>query len=65
MKKRGGDKYMNYITGNNEYYRISTLYSVENILAYHRILLSEGIYSQIECAYPKFGNLLLTKFDEI
>jgi hypothetical protein len=64
MKKRGGDKYMNYITGNNEYYKISTLCSLGSILAYHRILLSEGIYSQMEYVYPKFGNLLLTKFDE-
>ena len=64
MKERGGDKYMNYITGNDEYYKISTLYSLGSILALHRILLTEGVYSQMEYVYPKFRNLLLTKFDE-
>ena len=63
-KERGGGKYMNYITGDDEYYKISTLYSLGSILALHRILLTEGVYSQMEYVYPKFGNLLLTKFDQ-
>ena len=64
MKNRGSAEYMNYITGNDEYYTVSTLYALGTILAYHRILLLEGIYAQIEYIYPNFGSLLIKKFDE-
>lgn len=64
MKDRGGAEYMIYIKGNDEYYTVSTLYALRAILAYHRILLLEGIYVQIEYIYPKFGSLLIKKFDE-
>jgi hypothetical protein len=64
MKVNSGAKYMNYVKGNSEYYIITTLYSLGSMLADHRILLVEGIYSQMEYIYPKFGSLLITKFDE-
>lgn len=60
---RGGRSHMRYIKGNDEYYVVSTLYSLGCILAYHRILLLEGVYSQIEYIYPGFGNSLITKLD--
>ena len=56
--------YMAEIKGTDEYYTVSTLYALGTILAYHRILLLEGIYAQIEHIYPEFGSLLIKKFDE-
>jgi hypothetical protein len=64
MKNRGGAQYMTYIKGNDEYYTVSTLYALGTLLAYHRMLLLEGIYAQIEYIYPDFGSLLIKKFDE-
>ena len=40
------------------------MYSLGSILAYHRILLFEGIYSQINFIYPNFGSNLISKLDE-
>ena len=56
--------YMAEIKGTDEYYTVSTLYALGTILAYHRILLLEGIYAQIEHIYSEFGSLLIKKFDE-
>jgi hypothetical protein len=53
-----------YIKGNDEYYTISTMFALGTVLAYHRILLLEGIYAQIDYIYPDFGSLLIKKFEE-
>jgi len=64
MKERGGSSYMKHIKGNEEYYITSSLYALGSVLAYHRLLLFEGIYSQIESLYPKVGSGLLNELDE-
>jgi hypothetical protein len=64
MKERGGSKYMKRIKGDEEYYILSSLYALGSVLAYHRLLLFEGIYSQIESFTPKVGSELLNKLDE-
>jgi hypothetical protein len=53
------------LKGSNEYYVVSTLYALGGVLSYQRILLFEGIYSQIESIYPQFGNWLLSKYNEL
>lgn len=64
MKERGGSSYMKHIKGNEDYYITSSLYALGSVLAYHRLLLFEGIYSQIEALAPKIGSKLLNKLDE-
>jgi hypothetical protein len=64
MKERGGSSYMKHIKGNEDYYITSSLYALGSVLAYHRLLLFEGIYSQIESLAPKVGSKLLNKLDE-
>ena len=63
MKEAGGSHYMKHIKGNDEYYITSSLYALGSVLAYHRLLLFEGIYSQIESLYPQFGSNLLNHLD--
>ena len=64
IQERAGAQYMMRIKGNADYYVLTTLYSLGSILAYHRILLFEGIYSQIDYIYPEFGGFLIAKLDE-
>ena len=64
MRSRGGPSYMSHIKGSNEYYVVSTLYALGGASC-QRILLFEGIYSQIESIYPQFGNWLLSKYNEL
>jgi hypothetical protein len=64
IKERSGAQYMMRIKGNKDYYNLTTLYSLGSILSYHRILLFEGIYSQIDTIYPSFGGFLITYLDE-
>jgi hypothetical protein len=64
MKEKGGASYMKLIKGNEDYYLTSSLYALGSVLAYHRLLLFEGIYSQIESLTPKAGSQLLNNLDE-
>jgi hypothetical protein len=64
MKDRGGSRYMKLIKGNEDYYITSSLYALGSVLAYHRLLLFEGIYPQIESLAPTVGSELLNKLDE-
>jgi hypothetical protein len=64
IKERSGAQYMMRIKGNQDYYVLTTLYSLGSILSYHRILLFEGIYSQIDYMYPTFGSFLISSLDE-
>jgi hypothetical protein len=64
IQERAGAQYMMRIKGNADYYVLTTLYALGSILAYHRILLFEGIYSQIDYIYPEFGGFLIAKLDE-
>ena len=64
MKERGAPIYMKRIKGDEDYYIISSLYALGSVLAYHRLLLFEGIYSQIESLVPNVGSELLNKLDE-
>jgi hypothetical protein len=64
IRERSGAQYMMRIKGSKDYYTITTMYSLGSILAYHRILLFEGIYSQINFIYPNFGSNLISKLDE-
>ena len=45
-------------TSNSNYYMINTIYELGSILAYNRIMLLEGIYSQLEDASPTYGDWL-------
>lgn len=58
IKDQGGPYYMMLVKGNEEYYTLSTMYVLGAVLAYHRILLFGGIYSQIEMLFPSFGTKL-------
>jgi hypothetical protein len=64
MNQQGGSTFMKHIKGNDEYYIMSSLYILGAVLSYHRILVIEGIYSQIESLYPKMGVGLLNKLDK-
>src|SRR4051812_38614378 len=64
IKERSAEQYMMRIKGNQDYYVLTTLYSLGSILSYHRILLFEGIYSQINYIYPTFGSFLISSLDE-
>lgn len=64
MNERGGSRYMKLIKGNEDYYITSSLYALGSVLAYHRLLLFEGIYPQIESLVPTVGSELLNKLDE-
>ena len=64
IKDKEGSYYMMLITGSEEYYNISTLYVLGAVLAYHRILLFGGIYSQIEILFPSFGIKLSDQLDK-
>ena len=48
---------------NNTYYMITTLYDLGSVLVYNRIMLLEGIYSQLEDASPTYGNWLKQKLE--
>lgn len=52
-------------TSNNNYYMINILYELGSILAYNRIMLLEGIYSQLEDASSTYGNWLKQKLGHI
>ena len=64
MNQQGGAEFMRLVKGNDEYYVSSSLYALGAVLAYHQLLLFEGIYSQIESLYPKMGSELLNKLDK-
>ena len=64
IKDEGGPYYMMLLTGDEEYYNISTLYVLGAVLAYHRILLFGGIYSQIELVFPSVGTKLSDQLDK-
>jgi hypothetical protein len=64
IKDKGGPYYMMLLTGDEKYYNISTLYVLGAVLAYHRILLFGGIYSQIELLFPSFGTKLSDQLDK-
>jgi hypothetical protein len=49
----------------NLYYEESTLYGLGVVFAYNRILLLEGIYSQIQILIPGLGNFLKEKLKNI
>jgi hypothetical protein len=52
-------------TSDNNYYTINTLYELGSILAYNRIMLLEGIYSQLEDASSTSGDWLKEKLGHI
>jgi len=60
---QGGSLYGFKVIGNEDYYAVSSLYVLGSVLAYHRIMISEGVYSQIEDLYPSFGTQLIKKFE--
>lgn len=60
IKNKGGRLIMD-----NTYFEESTLYSLGCILAYRRILLFEGIYSQIDNLIPGLGIFLKEKLNDI
>jgi len=64
IKDEGGQYYMMIVKGSEEYYVISTLYVLGAVLAYHRILLFGGIFSQIELLFPTFGTKLSNQLDK-
>lgn len=59
IKNQGGRFVM------NSYFEESTLYSLGCILAYRRILLFEGIYSQIDILIPGLGVFLKEKLNDL
>ena len=46
------------------YYEVSTLYALGSVLAYSRILLLDGLYSQVEQLIPGLGIFLKQKLDD-
>jgi hypothetical protein len=60
IKGRGGGLIMD-----NLYYEESTLYALGIVFAYNRILLLEGIYSQVELLIPSLGTFLKEKLRNI
>ena len=42
----------------DEYFETTTLYALGRVLAIERILALEGVYSQLDAAYPDLGNFL-------
>ena len=60
IKNKGGRMVMD-----SNYFEESTLYSLGCILAYRRILLFDGIYSQIDKLIPGLGIFLKEKLNDI
>lgn len=60
IKNKGGRMVMD-----SNYFEESTLYSLGCILAYRRILLFDGIYSQIDILIPGLGIFLKEKLNDI
>lgn len=60
IKNKGGRMVMD-----NSYFEESTLYSLGCILAYRRILLFAGIYSQIDTLIPGLGVFLKEKLNDL
>jgi hypothetical protein len=54
----GGEKHME-----DEYYEVSTLYALACVLAYNRILLLEGVYSQLDDKLGRTLNEKMREFD--
>jgi hypothetical protein len=49
----------------NNYFEESSLYSLACVLAYRRILLIDGIYSQIDNLIPGLGSFLKEKLNDV
>lgn len=60
IRDKGGRQVMQ-----NLYYEESTLYALGVVFAYNRILLLEGVYSQIEALIPGLGIFLKEKLKKI
>lgn len=60
MKKLGA-----HLIKQDKYFEESTLYALACVLAYKRILLLDGIYSQIEQIKPDLGTFLKERLDDI
>jgi hypothetical protein len=45
----------------DDYFETTTLYALGRVLAIERILVLEGVYPQIDDAYPKLGEFLMKR----
>jgi hypothetical protein len=64
LSDKGGADYMKRKTGDENYYILTTLYTLGSIFAYNKILLFEGVYSQINRIYSNFGRDLMQEIDK-